>query len=90
MKALRLALTALLLANCSVHAVEFNHFVAEQSSLQFASRQMGVAVDGRFRKFSVKLAFDPAKPAAATAQLELDLASVDAGSPDADGEVAGK
>ena len=87
---LHLALAALVLASGSTQAVEFKHFQADQSTLQFVSRQMGVPVDGRFRKFAATLAFDPARPAAAKARLELDLASVDAGSPDADGEVVGK
>src|SRR4051812_49784203 len=51
---------------------------------------MGVAVDGKFRKFAADLAFDPAKPQAAHAKLDVDLASVDAGSADADQEVAGR
>ena len=87
---LHLALAALVLASGSTQAVEFKHFQADQSTLQFVSRQMGVPVDGRFRKFTATLAFDPARPAAAKARLELDLASVDAGSPDANGEVVGK
>ncbi|WP_291993176.1 YceI family protein [Candidatus Accumulibacter sp. ACC003] len=90
MKPLRLTLAAILLASGSAQAVEFKQFLAEQSTLQFVSRQMGVPVDGHFRKFAATLAFDPTRPAAATAKLELDLASVDAGSLDADGEVVGK
>ena len=90
MNILRLMLPALLVASGAVHALEFTQFQADKSRLQFVSKQMGVPVDGHFRKFSATLAFDPAKPAAASARLELDLASVDAGSPDADGEVVGK
>jgi polyisoprenoid-binding protein YceI len=90
MNILRLILSALLVASGAVHALEFTQFQADKSTLQFVSKQMGVPVDGHFKKFSATLAFDPAKPAAATARLELDLASVDAGSADADGEVVGK
>ncbi|WP_313950230.1 YceI family protein [Accumulibacter sp.] len=90
MNTFRLAFAALLFASGSAQAVEFKQFLADQSSLQFVSRQMGVPVDGQFRKFNVKLAFDPAKPTAATARFELDLASVDAGSADADDEVVRK
>ncbi|EXI82271.1 MAG: hypothetical protein AW10_00719 [Candidatus Accumulibacter appositus] len=90
MNILRLILTTLLVASGAAHAVEFTQFQADKSTLQFVSKQMGVAVDGHFKKFSATLAFDPAKPAAATARLELDLASIDAGSADADGEVVGK
>jgi polyisoprenoid-binding protein YceI len=51
---------------------------------------MNVPVEGRFKSFRSKLSFDPAKPAAAKAELEIDLASIDAGSKDADDEVASK
>ena len=75
--------TALALAAPAAHAVEYGEFLA-------VSRQMGVPVEGRFRKFSASLSFDPARPAAASARFELDLASVDAGSRDANDEVVGK
>ncbi|MBW7900990.1 MAG: YceI family protein [Rhodocyclaceae bacterium] len=71
-------------------AVEYARFQPEQSRVEFTSKQMGVAVDGRFRKFDVQLAFDPAKPTAASARIDIALASIDAGSKDADDEVAGK
>jgi polyisoprenoid-binding protein YceI len=61
-----------------------------KSSLSFVSKQMNVPVEGRFKSFRSKLSFDPAKPAAAKAELEIDLASIDAGSKDADDEVANK
>ncbi len=51
---------------------------------------MGVAVDGQFRKFTSQLTFDPAKPTAAKATFEVELASVDTGAPEGDQEVAGK
>lgn len=90
MKASSFLLAALLLAGGSAQAIEYNRFLADRSRLQFVSKQMGVPVDGRFRRFTATLAFDPARPAAATASLELDLASVDAGSSEANGEVVGK
>lgn len=51
---------------------------------------MGVAMDGHFKKFAAQLSFDPSKLAAAKADIEIDLASVDAGSSEADDEVMGK
>ena len=74
----------------SAASAEFNRFQAGKSSLTFVSKQMGVPIDGSFRKFAASLAFDPAKPAAATARLDLDLNSIDAGSRDANDEVVGK
>lgn len=86
----RIPLAALLLASLSAQAVEYSQVLPEKSVIQFAYQQMGVKMDGRFRQFGSRLSFDPARPAAAQAQFEVDLASVDAGSPDADQEVAGK
>ena len=86
---LSLALCALAAA-LPARAVEFNQFQPAQSSLSFVSKQMNVPVEGQFKSFRSKLAFDPAKPAAAKAELEIDLASIDAGSSDANQEVAGK
>lgn len=74
----------------AAHAVEFNQLQPGKSALTFVSRQMNVPVEGQFKSFRSKLAFDPAKPAAAKAELEIDLASIDAGSKDANDEVAGK
>ncbi len=86
----RLAPVILAILGCTVsEAAEFTRFIAEKSSLSFVSRQMGVPVEGRFRTFSAALAFDPARPAAARARMTIDLASVDAGSTEADGEVIG-
>ena len=39
--------------------------VPAQSEIGFVSRQMGVPVDGKFRKFDAQVAFDPKQPAAA-------------------------
>ena len=85
-----LVLGALLLIAPAAHAIEFSQFQPAKSSLSFVSKQMNVPVDGRFKSFRSKLAFDPAKPAAAKAELEIDLASIDAGSREANDEVATK
>jgi polyisoprenoid-binding protein YceI len=71
-------------------AAEFNAVQADKSALTFVFREMGVPVDGRFKRFSAQLRFDPAKPAAAQAAIDLDLNSVDAGSDEANDEVTGK
>jgi polyisoprenoid-binding protein YceI len=81
---------AFLIAAPEVQAIEFNQFQANSSALSFVSKQMNVPVEGQFKSFRSKIAFDPAKPAAARAELEIDLASIDAGSKDANDEVAGK
>lgn len=74
----------------AAQAVEFNQLQLNKSSISFVYKQMNVPVEGQFKSFRSKLAYDPAKPAAAKAELEIDLASIDAGSKDANDEVAGK
>ena len=61
-----------------------------KSSLQFTVKQMGVPVDGSFKKFSAKLNFDPANITGASAQIEIDMGSVDTGSEEGDTEVRRK
>lgn len=76
-----------LLASAGANAVDYTRVVPERSSVAFVSKQMGVGVDGSFRKFSMRLAFDPAKPEAGKAQVDIDVASIDAGGPEANDEV---
>jgi polyisoprenoid-binding protein YceI len=82
--------TFALLAATAAHAEEFNVILTDESTVSFVYRQMNVPVEGRFGKFSAQLKFDPAKPAAGSASIDIDLASIDAGSPEANDEVAGK
>jgi polyisoprenoid-binding protein YceI len=49
-----------------------------------------VAMNGAFKRFTAQLAFDPAKPESGRFSLNLDLASIDAGYPEANAEVVGK
>lgn len=86
----RFAMLALLALATTAQAEEFNAVRSDRSSVAFTFKQMGVPVDGRFGKFSAQLKFDPAKPAAGSASVDIDLASIDAGSAEANDEVAGK
>ena len=85
--ALSAALSALI---APVQALEFNQVQLDKSSLSFVSKQMNVPVEGRFKRFRSVLSFDPAKPTFAKAELEIDLSSIDAGSPEANEEVTSK
>lgn len=80
----------MLWASCSAQAVEFNQLQADKSAVSFVYKQMNVPIEGRFKRFHGQLDFDPAKPAQAHAEIDIDLASVDAGSDEANDEVAGK
>lgn len=71
-------------------AAEFSALQVDKSALTFTVRQMGVPVDGRFGRFTSQLAFDPAKPAAAKAAIEIQIGSIDTGSKEANEEAVGK
>ena len=73
-----------------VHAIEFNQVLTDKSTLSFNYKQMGVPMEGKFRKFMAHIALDPSKLDAAHAQLDVALASIDTGFSEADEEVLGK
>jgi polyisoprenoid-binding protein YceI len=84
---LALALAALVPA---AQAVEYSQVQPAKSTINFVYKQMGVAVDGSFKRFFSQIIFDPAKPTAAKATFDVELASVDTGAAEGDEEVAGK
>ena len=91
MKSTRIVLSLAVLSLAPLaQATEFNALQLDKSALSFVFKQMGVPVEGKFKKFAAQISFDPAKPAAAKAAMDLDLASIDAGSAEANDEVAGK
>ena len=63
---------------------------AAKSSVIAVSKQMGVPVEGKFRRFSAQVSFDPAKPADGRASIEIDIASFDLGDADFNRETAKK
>ena len=90
MKRLALALALACALPLSAKAFECNEVQPDKSASNVTYKQMGVAVDGKFKRFSSQLNFDPAKPMAAKATFDVELASVDTGAPEGDDEVAGK
>lgn len=83
-----IALTALLLASAGLPARADQKLVPAQSEIAFTSKQMGVPVDGKFRKFDAQVAFDPKKPEAAKIAFTVDLASASLGAPETEAELA--
>ena len=61
--------------------------VPAQSEIVFVSKQMGVPVEGHFKRFSAQLAFDPAKPEASKIAFTVDVASATLGVPETDAEL---
>jgi polyisoprenoid-binding protein YceI len=85
-----IAVCGLVLAYGQVSALEFKQVQANESSVTFGYKQMGVPLDGKFNKFAAQVSFDPAKVANAQARIDIDVASIDTGSGEANDEVVGK
>ena len=58
-----------------------------QSEIAFVSKQMGVPVEGKFKKFDAQIAFDPKKPETGTVAFSIDTASATLGAPETDAEL---
>jgi polyisoprenoid-binding protein YceI len=84
-KPITLVLIALACAAGSAGAADLAPGLSE---LSFTSRQMGVPVDGRFKRFDAKLDFDPKKPEAGRVSFNIELASVSLGAPELEAELA--
>jgi polyisoprenoid-binding protein YceI len=61
-----------------------------KSTVIATTKQMNVPVDGKFRKFSAQLNFDPARPTAGSANVSIDTASYDLGADDYNKQAQGK
>ncbi|MBW0448592.1 YceI family protein [Paraburkholderia phenoliruptrix] len=61
-----------------------------KSTVIATTKQMNVPVDGKFRKFSAQLSFDPAKPTAGSASVSIDTRSYDLGAGDYNKQAQGK
>ncbi len=84
----------LIAATMSVAALAMGSVAhAEQKLLQgpseivFVSKQMGVPVEGRFKKFDAQIALDPAKPETSKIAFMVDIASATIGVPETDVEL---
>jgi polyisoprenoid-binding protein YceI len=61
--------------------------VSAQSEIAFVTRQMGVPVDGRFKKFDAQINLDPKKPEAGSVAFSIDTGSASLGVPESDAEM---
>src|SRR3954471_9174508 len=62
----------------------------DKSRTTCVSRQMNVPVEARFKQFTAQIVFDPAKPAAGSARIEIDTASFDIDNAEVNDEARGK
>jgi polyisoprenoid-binding protein YceI len=58
----------------------------DRSEIRFVSRQMGVNVEGRFRKWGADVVFLPADLTRSRAAIDIDIGSIDLASPEAEAE----
>ena len=75
------------LACAASPALAQQKLVPAQSEIAFTSKQMGVPVDGTFKKFDAQVAFDPKKPDAAKIAFSIDIGSAALGSPESEAEL---
>ncbi|PHM19746.1 MAG: polyisoprenoid-binding protein [Curvibacter sp. PD_MW3] len=61
--------------------------VPAQSEIVFVSKQMGVPVEGRFKKFDAQISFNPAKPDTSKIAFTVDTGSATLGVPETDAEL---
>jgi polyisoprenoid-binding protein YceI len=59
----------------------------DRSEIRFLSKQMGANVEGRFRRWKANILFLPTDPGASKADFEIDLASIDLASDEAETEI---
>ena len=88
MKTLLVAPVLAVLALVAGPAAAQQKLVPAQSDISFTSKQMGVPVDGKFKKFDATIAFDPKKPEAGSIAFSIDLASAQIGDSETMAELA--
>src|SRR5215471_5509886 len=59
----------------------------DKSEIRFVSKQMGVNVEGRFRKWKANIVFLPKDLAKSKAEFEIDLGSIDLASDESETEI---
>ncbi|GAB2469989.1 MAG: YceI family protein [Comamonas sp.] len=79
------ALIAAAFAGGTAHAAQA--LVPAQSTVGFTAKQMGVPLQGQFKKFDAKLNFDTAKPEASSIRFSIDTGSATLGSKETDAEL---
>ena len=82
----RIVLGAAALVSAQI-AMAQQQLVPAQSEVQFTARQMGVPLEGHFKKFDAKVAFDPSKLTTSKINFTVDTGSATLGSRETDAEL---
>ena len=61
--------------------------VPAQSEVAFVTKQMGVPVDGKFKKFDAQITLDPKKPETGSIAFSIDMLSASMGVAETDSEM---
>jgi len=84
----RIALTLFLaLLGAAAAPALAQKLVPAQSEIAFVIKQMGVPVEGKFKKFDAQITLDPRKPQDGKVAFTIDTGSAGFGSPETDAEV---
>ncbi|HSO45351.1 MAG TPA: YceI family protein [Rhodoferax sp.] len=81
------ALLTVVLATIALPAAAQQKLLPAQSDIAFEIKQMGVPVQGHFKKFDAQINFDAAKLATSKVAFTVDIASATLGSPEMDFEL---
>ncbi len=84
---LALALAAAAFHAAPVMAQSPAKLVPVQSEVTFVTKQMGVPVDGKFKKFDAQISLDPKKPESGSVAFSIDTGSATLGVPESDAEM---
>lgn len=82
-----LPLAAALLSAAVLPAAAQQKLIAGPSDIGFVFKQMGVPVEGHFKKFDAQISFDAAKLATSKVAFTVDIASATLGAPESDAEL---
>lgn len=85
--ALMVTIIGFMFSGLSVTAIAQQKLIPAESSIAFISKQLGVPVSGKFKKFDAEVAFDPKKPEAAKVNFTVDLLSADIGNSETETEL---
>ena len=83
----RISFSLAAMALMSLPALAQQKLLPEQSEIAFVARQMGVPLEGKFRKFDAQISFDVAKPQTSKIAFTVDVGSATLGSRETDAEL---
>lgn len=78
-----------MIASCGSGSAQAQGVLFDKSEIRFVAKQLGVNVEGKFRRFKANVTFRPKALATSKAELEIDLGSIDLASEESEKEVRG-